>query len=105
MEAIALDERYIDLYGKLEDRFGDNGVVSVVIGCQHEDIVEIELWAMSCRVLKRDFEYAMMDEFISICRKKRINKVVGRYLPTVKNSMVKDFYGLHGFGNTCKWRK
>lgn len=97
IEAIATDTEYIDLYGKLEDRFGDNGVVSVVIGHQKGNICDIVLWLMSCRVLKRDMEYAMMDKFISKCGERGIYKVVGHYYPTAKNDMVKDFYALHGF--------
>lgn len=97
IEAVAADEQYIDLYGRLKDRFGDNGVVSVVIGHQSEDIVDIDLWVMSCRVLKRDFEFAMMDEFISTCKKRGVKKVIGHYYPTSKNGMVKNFYSLYEF--------
>ena len=97
IESIAKNPEYIDLYGRLEDRFGDNGVVSVVIGHQEKDLVNIELWLMSCRVLKRDIEFAMMDEFVSICCFRGVNKIVGYYYPTTKNFMVKDFYALHGF--------
>jgi len=100
IELIAANPDYIDLYGRLEDRFGDNGVVSVVIGHQMGNRVDIDLWIMSCRVLKRDMEYAMMDEFISICKKRNIDTVVGHYYPTAKNGMVKDFYALHGFTKT-----
>lgn len=97
IEAVAADDNYIDLYGRLEDRFGDNGVVSVVIGHQDGDKVNIDLWIMSCRVLKRDMEFAMMDEFVKKCKGRGIQKIVGYYYPTAKNGMVKDFYGLHGF--------
>ena len=62
IETIAADDGYITLYGKLIDRFGDNGVVSVVIGRLSGEKCYIDLWIMSCRVLKRDMEYAMMDE-------------------------------------------
>lgn len=97
IEAVAADAAYIDLYGRLEDKFGDNGVVSVVIGHQRETVVDIDLWIMSCRVLKRDMEFAMMDEFVSICKFRGIKKVIGHYYPTEKNGMVREFYGLHGY--------
>ena len=67
IEQVSADSNYVTLYGKLEDKFGDNGVVSIVIGevrggaC---DELHMELWLMSCRVLKRDMEYAMMDELV-----------------------------------------
>lgn len=102
IEAVAFDNAYIDLYGRLEDRFGDNGVVSVVIGHEQAKTVDIELWIMSCRVLKRDMEFAMMDEFVQRCKSRGAIKIVGHYYPTAKNGMVRDFYGLHGFKKTAE---
>lgn len=97
IEASASDPMQITLYGKLEDKFGDNGVVSVVIGKRKEDTLHIDLWLMSCRVLKRDMEYAMMDELIAKCREAGVTRILGYYYPTAKNGMVKDFYALQGF--------
>ena len=97
IEEISLDNNYITLYGKLIDRFGDNGLVSVVIGHIEEDVCEIDLWIMSCRVLKRDLEFAMMDELVKKCRERNIYKIIGHYYPTAKNGMVKEFYSLQGF--------
>ena len=71
--------------------------MSVVIGRLDGDVCHIELWLMSCRVLKRDMEYAMMDTFVRICRDRGVKKIIGCYYPTAKNAMVKDFYSLHGF--------
>lgn len=97
IEAIANNKDYITIYGKMWDRFGDNGVVSVAIGKVEDDVCHIELWLMSCRVLKRNMEFAMMDSFVSRCMEAGVKTIVGYYYPTVKNKMVKDFYGLHGF--------
>jgi len=100
IEAIAQDTKYITLYGKLEDKFGDNGVVSVVIGEIEGSILHIRLWLMSCRVLKRDMEFAMMDTLVEKCRERGINTIYGYYYPTAKNAMVKEFYSLQGFDKT-----
>lgn len=97
IEEISKNEKYISLYGKLEDRFGDNGVVSVVIGNIIDEECKIDLWIMSCRVLKRNMEYAMMDALVKKCKEKNIKRIKGYYYPTSKNSMVKDFYKLQGF--------
>ena len=97
IERVHRDKDYIDLYARLTDRFGDNGVVSVVIGKQKDSLCEIQLWLMSCRVLKRDLEYALMDEFVRTCEERRIDLIRGFYYPTPKNAMVKDFYQLQGF--------
>lgn len=97
IEEISTNENYISLYGKLEDRFGDNGVVSIVIGNIVKEECKIDLWIMSCRVLKRNMEYAMMDTLVKKCKEKNIKRIKGYYYPTSKNSMVKDFYKLQGF--------
>ncbi len=97
IEALAEDKDHITLYGRLSDRFGDNGVVSVVIGRVEGDVCHMDLWLMSCRVLKRDMEYAMMDEVVAECQKRGIQTIRGYYYPTAKNGMVKEFYRNMGF--------
>ena len=88
---------YICLYGRLSDKFGDNGLVTVVIGKVNGDELDIILWLMSCRVLKRGMEDAMMNVLISKAKEMGIVRVHGHYYPTVKNSIVKDFYGDYGY--------
>ena len=94
---IAGSDEYITLSGRLKDRFGDNGIVSLCIGQITDGECHIILWLMSCRVLKRDMEYAMMDALVKKCTERGITSVTGYYYPTAKNSMVKDFYGNMGF--------
>ena len=119
IEAFAADERYVTRFGRLSDKFGDNGVVSVVIGRKGSledreayrqnklpeedtgrDVLHLELWLMSCRVLKRDMECAMMDSVVEACRECGIGTIMGYYYPTAKNAMVKDFYRTMGFEKT-----
>lgn len=100
IETLAKNPDYVTLYGRLKDRYGDNGVVSVVIGKisgENRSELHMELWLMSCRVLKRKMEFAMMDELVEIAKKKGIVKIIGYYYPTAKNMMVRDFYKLQGF--------
>ena len=97
IEEISHNGEYITLCGKLEDRFGDNGVVSLCIGHKIQGICHVDLWLMSCRVLKRDMECAMLDALVAACRREGITEIRGYYYPTAKNGMVKDFYGTMGF--------
>lgn len=97
IEEVKESDEYIDLYGKLIDKFGDNGVVSVVIGHVNGDVLDMDLWIMSCRVLKRDMEFAMMDTLALKSKEKGLKKIKGYYYPTAKNNMVRDFYGVMGF--------
>lgn len=88
----------IIIYGRLQDKFGDNGLVSVIIGKKNGmQTLDIDLWIMSCRVLKRDLEKAMLDELVSMCQKKKIQYIKGTYIPTKKNMMVKEHYTSLGF--------
>lgn len=97
MENISKDDRYIRLYGKLSDKYGDNGVITVVIGQKENDKLHIKLWLMSCRVLKRDMELAMLDSLVDAAKAQGIKKLYGYYYKTAKNAMVKEFYGTLGF--------
>ena len=97
IEEVSKDDNYLTLYGKLEDIFGDNGVISVIIGHINKTILDIDLWIMSCRVLKRDVEKAMLDVLVKRALEKGIKEIHGYYYPTAKNGMVKDFYELQGF--------
>lgn len=90
-------EDYICLYGKLEDKFGDNGVVSVISGQILNNELHMRLWLMSCRVLKRGMEDAMLDTLVNDAVNKGIDSIIGYYFPTPKNGMVKDFYCRMGF--------
>lgn len=102
MEAVFASSEHIRLYGRLSDKFGDNGIVSVVIGKYQGDTLHIELWLMSCRVLKRDMELAMLDALVEKCRERGIAQIIGYYYKTAKNNMVSELYGSFGFELTHK---
>ena len=97
MQAVAKDPNHLGLYGRLMDRFGDNGLVSVVLGRKEDRELHLDLWLMSCRVLKREMELAMLDILVSEARNAGIATIVGVYLPTKKNGMVAKFYEDLGF--------
>ncbi len=97
IEKVANSEDYIKIYGKLTDIFGDNGLISVVIGHIKGSELHLDLWIMSCRVLKRDMELAMLDELVAKAKDEKIKKIYGYYYPTLKNKMVEDFYEKQGF--------
>lgn len=97
VEQIARNKSYITLYGKLNDRFGENGLVSVIIGRIDGNSCHIDLWIMSCRVFKRDMEYAMFDRLVQKCKEQKIDTVYGYYYPTAKNTMVSNLYENIGF--------
>ncbi len=97
VEAIAHDPTFLTLYGRLTDKFGDNGLVSVLVGQIVDEVLKIDLWLMSCRVLKREMEFAMFDALVEECQLRGIRKIVGVYIRSKKNSMVAGHYASLGF--------
>lgn len=97
IKQIAASEEHIALYGRLTDKFGDNGLVSVVIGEKHGNELRMILWLMSCRVLGRGMEQAMLDAVMEKAMETGLETVVGYYFPTAKNKMVANLYKDFGF--------
>ncbi|NRT73692.1 HAD-IIIC family phosphatase [Clostridium beijerinckii] len=97
VEDIINDNRYITICASLKDRFGDNGIVSLVIGRIENKVLYINLWVMSCRVFKRDLEFSVFDYLVKKCRELNIEEIRGYYYNSKRNSLVKEFYKLLGF--------
>ncbi len=97
IQKVSTSPDHICICGRLLDKFGDNGIVSVVIGKCRDKELDIELWLMSCRVLKRDMELAMLDELVRRAKDKGITRINGFYYKTHKNSMVAELYSSFGF--------
>ena len=94
---ISASNDYLKIYGKLSDKYGDNGLIAVIIGSIKLNKCHVDLFLMSCRVLKRNMELAMLDELIKQCKEKNIDELIGYYFKTKKNSMVSDLYKKLGF--------
>jgi FkbH-like protein len=97
IQNISKSESFLKIYGKLSDKYGNNGLIAVIIGNIKSNKCHIDLFLMSCRILKRGMEFAMLDELIKQCRKKEINEIIGYYYKTAKNSIVSDLYKELGF--------
>lgn len=77
----------------LEDQFGDNGLICmVVLKPEQDDTLFIDTWLMSCRVLKRGMESFVLNTLAKTAKKEGFNWLKGEYVPTAKNEMVKDHY-------------
>jgi FkbH-like protein len=110
--AVQNDPEAFTLQVRLADTFGDNGMISVIICRRQRDDWTIDTWLMSCRVLGRKVEVAVLQELIAQARARGLRRLVGLYLPTEKNKLVEDHYAKLGFalidsqdnGSTC-WER
>ena len=82
---------------RLSDSFGDNGLVGIVICVVHDKIWEIDSWLMSCRILGRRAEELLLREIIADALTEGATELLGTYIPTSRNIIVKDFYPSLGF--------
>ncbi len=82
----------------LEDKYGSNGLIGVVVLSQeNNDALFIDNWFMSCRVLKRGMENFILNTISNIAKKKGFTTLKGEYIATRKNAMVADHYSNLGF--------
>lgn len=85
---------------RLTDKFGDSGMISVLICREESGCWEIDTWLMSCRAIKRRVEEAICDNLFQAAKKRNIKVIRGYYRPTEKNMLVKDHYQSLGFKQT-----
>lgn len=82
---------------RLRDRFADHGLVGVVLATIDGDMAELDTLLLSCRVIGRTAERNLVAEAGRWARARGARRLVGRYIPTERNSLVRDLYGELGF--------
>jgi len=98
IERIANSNDYVTLSYTLEDKFGDNGLICVIIlNKEDKNTLFIDTWFMSCRVLKRGMENFVLNTIVNFAIENGFTTIKGEYIPTMKNDMVKDHYINLGF--------
>lgn len=103
--------QHFTLQVRLADKFGDNGVISVIIFECLDSVWTADLWLMSCRVLGRRVEEAVLSVVVQAAKARNVTSLYGDYIPTPKNSMVADLYDRLGFkrlkeldGGGVRWK-
>jgi|TARA_B110000114_G_C15076935_1_gene392227 FkbH-like protein len=98
IEKISVSNDYLSFAYTLEDNFGDNGLICVVVlKKEGQNTLFIETWFMSCRVLKRGMENFVLSTIINTAKENGFNTIKGEYIFTNKNDLVKDHYTDLGF--------
>jgi FkbH-like protein len=82
---------------KVRDRYADNGLVGVAITHEHGEVCEIDAFLLSCRVIGRTVETALLAYLAEEARERGLLRLDGWFLPTKKNSPARDFFREHGF--------
>lgn len=97
LQAIMSDPQYVTRSVRLADTFGDNGLISVLIGQHTEDELELDTWLMSCRVLSRGVEQHLRNHLVEYAQRTGVTTIRGSYIPTKKNGLVEHHYEKLGF--------
>jgi FkbH-like protein len=108
IKRISESENYLTLSFTLEDKFGDNGLIcAIILEKQDKNLLGfenltglplfIDTWFMSCRVLKRGMENYTLNAIVELAKANGFGTIIGEYIPTAKNEMVREHYKNLGF--------
>ena len=94
------DPSWVTCTVSLADRFGDNGLISVLLARVQDTFLEIDTWVMSCRVLKRGVEQLLLNHLCDLALERGLQTIRGQFIPTAKNDLVREHYSVLGFSKT-----
>jgi FkbH-like protein len=97
LDAMCAQEGVTGFSLRLVDRFGDNGIIAVVILRAEGGDGLVDSWVMSCRVLGRGVEELILELIVDEAKRRGWRRIIGRYIPTAKNGMVSELYPRLGF--------
>ena len=100
--AIVGDAAWATWTVSLRDRFGDNGLISVVLARIEQDALVVDTWLMSCRVLKRGGETLVCNHLCEFAATHGLKRVRGEYIPTAKNDLVRELFSSLGFAKVSE---
>jgi FkbH-like protein len=111
LEAFSRDPSAVHFSVRLRDHFADHGLIALLIGFVREEALDIDTWLMSCRVIGRSVEQEMVAEVARRAAELGCSSLLGTYIPTPKNGMVRDLYSRLGFvslgggeeGGSTRW--
>lgn len=97
LSARLTDSRCLMTTVQVRDRFGDNGIVGLILAILQSDVLEINTFLLSCRVIGRTVETAMLAWLHEQARERGVRQIRGRVIPTAKNQPCRDLFQTHGF--------
>ena len=97
IERMLADPDWVLCTVTVRDKFGDSGVVGVMFAVQRAAALEIDTLLLSCRVIGRTVETAMLACLSQVARSRALETLTGCVVPTAKNVPVRDLFMRHGF--------
>lgn len=97
VRGMVADPTWVHLTARLEDRFADHGLVAVALASEDDGVLDIDTLLMSCRVIGRGLETALIEELIAVAVERDLPVVRAHYQPTERNRLVRDLWTDHGF--------
>jgi FkbH-like protein len=97
LAAYIADPTWLMTTVQVQDRFGDHGIVGLMLAHTHDDRIDIDTFLLSCRVIGRTIETAMLAYLAQQAEARNIRLLSGRVVPTAKNAPARDLYERHGF--------
>jgi FkbH-like protein len=97
VSALMADPQWLTRTVSLADRFGDNGLISVLLAKVEDDSLVIDTWLMSCRVLKRGVESLLNNNICRWAAEHGMRRICGEYIATAKNDLVREHYAGLGY--------
>jgi len=104
IQRLIASDQHVTMQISLGDKYGDYGVISLLVGEKRAEVMFVDTWIMSCRVLKRGVEKLALNQLVELARINGCNAIVGEFLPTAKNQLVESHYPDMGFqssGDNC----
>lgn len=97
INSLAKSNKHFCFSVRLKDKFGDHGLISVIILKKNKDDLDIDTWLMSCRVLERGVECEVLNEIVRLSVENKCGKIKGMYVQSEKNRLVENHYDKLGF--------
>ena len=102
LSTLGADPGWISMTVGLTDRFGDNGIIGVMLATIGSQALDIDTFLLSCRVIGRGVETAMLAQLCDIADQRRLPALTGQLIPTAKNIPVRDLFERHGFAKVAE---
>ncbi len=97
IKRISESDNFMTLVFNLQDKFGDYGLISIIILEKRDNTFFIDTWIMSCRVIKRTVEYFVLNKIMAVSKEYNIQRIVGECIATAKNNLVQPLFQDLGF--------